>query len=104
MRAKQNQRIIETFDKKTATKAKATKTTQKSYKKEVQQLEQIAKKLRGGANQPMIESPVFSLLKASISLAQQATTTKTDVRELWKEYERVRRALNKAHTVISRMD
>jgi len=104
MRAKQNNRIITTLDEQTITQKKSAKNLQKSYKKEVQQLEKIAKKLRGGASQPVIESPVFSLLKASIGLAQAATEKNVKTRDLWQEYEKIRRALNKTHTIISRRD
>lgn len=107
MRAKQNKRIITTFNKEKESNRKIiinTKTQQKDWSKELNQLKIIAKNLKGGADQPMINGPIFSLLKASIELANQAVVDSSDVDILTKELRKVERAASKVETILYRTE
>ena len=102
MRAKQNGRIIDSFDKKPKTTPKAIAT--KNYAKEIKELLRISKKLRGGAAQPILNSPVFSLVKAATELADQAVIKQANVDEIYQTIRKLDRARNKLITILDRMD
>jgi len=107
MKAKQNNRIIESFD--TATKNSPKKEAKKikSFKDwgpELNELAKRSKKLRGKVTDPAIFSPAFSLVKASIEFAQIAVSDVNNQEEHYKALNKVRRAFNKSSTVISRQE
>jgi len=107
MRAKQNNRIIESFDTATKKSPKKEANKQKSSKDwtpELNALAKASKKLRGKATDPAIFSPAFSLLKASIEFAQIAVSDVNNQEDLHKALDKVRRAYNKSNTVISRQE
>jgi len=107
MRAKQNNRIIESFDTATKKSPKKEANKQKSSKDwtpELNALAKASKKLRGKATDPAIFSPAFSLLKASIEFAQIAVLDVNNQEDLHKALDKVRRAYNKSNTVISRQE
>jgi len=52
---------------------------------EVEKLLEAAKKLRGGNGQPSINSAVFSLVKASLNLANKALDTSVGAQTLYKD-------------------
>lgn len=74
------------------------------WKPEVEKLLVLAKKLRGGNGQPLINGPTFSLVKASLKLANDALDSPKDVDVLYKSLEKVESALRKAENAIYRMD
>ncbi len=106
MRAKQNEKIIHTLEEDQITDHKTVKSEvrAKDWSKELEQLRRIAKKLKGGAGQPVINSPVFSLVKASIELADHAVFDSSDVSALIKELRKVERATNKIETILYRIE
>lgn len=102
MRAKQNGKIVNSFDKKTKSIKKKVNT--KNYSKEISQLQAIAKKLRGGAGQPVLNSPAFSLLKAAIELADQTVVNQKDIDTVYDTIGKLDRARNKLVTILDRME
>lgn len=60
-----------------------------------------AGKIKGG---PAIQSSAFSLLRASAKLAQAAAHSPDDLDELWDLERRVRTALSRLQTVLSRAE
>jgi len=103
MRAKQNDNIIDTFDKKPAV-SKKSKSLTRNHSPEIKQLLSISKKLKGGVNQPIINSPTFSLLKAAIELTDQAVTQQAKTNELYRTIRKLDRARNKLVTILDRME
>lgn len=106
MRAKQNEKIIHTLEEDQITGNKAVKSAvrAKDYSKELEQLSIIAKKLKGGAGQPVINSSVFSLVKASIQLAEHTLLDPSDVYALMKEVRKVDRATAKIENILHRIE
>lgn len=107
MAAKQNNRIIESFDtaKKNSQKKKGNKNTPlKNWRSELNELSNGSKKLRGKASDPAIFGPAFSLVKASIEFAQFAVSNPDDQEGLYKALNKVRRAYNKSNTVLNRQE
>lgn len=107
MKAKQNNRIIESFDTATENSPKKEANKQESSKDwnpELNAFAKASKKLRGKATDPAIFSPAFSLLKASIEFAQIAVSDVNNQEDLHKALDKVRRAYNKSNTVISRQE
>jgi hypothetical protein len=105
MKAKQNGRIITTLEniKESNITLEPAKPTY-DWSKEILQLNTIAKKLKGGAGQPAINSSVFSLVKASIELANKTVVESGSYEEIYKEFKRVNRALKKVDMILYRMD
>lgn len=103
MKAKQNNRIIESFDSAPKeTQKKKQITASKNWKPELDELSAKAKKLRGSSDSPAIYSPAFSLVKASIEFAQKAVSGKDDIDAFYKSLKKVERALKKSGTVLDR--
>jgi hypothetical protein len=107
MIAKQNNRIIESFD--TAQNYSQKKATnknkpQKDWRPELNELANASKRLRGKATDPALFSPAFSLVKASIEFALLAVSDANDQEELYKALNKVRRAFNKSNTVLNRQE
>lgn len=107
LRAKQNNRIIESLDtaansglKKEASKKKSSK----DWRPELNELAKASKKLRGKATDPAIFSPAFSLVKTSIEFAQIAVSNVNDQGELHNALNKVRRAFNKSSTILDRQE
>jgi hypothetical protein len=107
MAAKQNNKIIVSLDPKIqkAKKQKAKKAI-KDWTAEIDELVEKAKKLRGGKTQPAIYTPVFSLVKKSLKLAQIAVENPDDLKidKLWKTVKKVDRALSKVERVLDRAE
>lgn len=103
MAAKQNQRIIETFDPvlQAQQHEKAFKPT-RDWGPEVDELVNAAKKLKGG--KVPIQTEAFSLLKASALLAQAVVHNPDDLDALWKLGSRVNGALRKLETALHRAE
>lgn len=107
MRAKQNNRIIESFDIATTDSPKKEdnkKKYSKDWTPELNALAKASKKLRGKATDPAIFSPAFSLLKASIEFVQIAVTDENNQEDLHKALDKIKRAYNKSNTVVSRQE
>ena len=102
--AKQQGLIVERLDEspRIAAKAKPSKP-QKNWRSELDSLAEIAKKLRGGAGQPAVNSPAFSVIKAAIEFGQLAADDPNDVEKLWKCYEKIERNARKLETTLLRM-
>ncbi|MDM8538637.1 hypothetical protein QUF70_17925, partial [Desulfobacterales bacterium HSG17] len=106
MAAKQNDRIIETLELEAKPKPEKTKKIQasKQWKPEIEKLAAKAKKLKGGKDQPAINTPAFSLVKASLELARAAVSDPDDVDTLYDCLNKVDRAGRKVGTILSRTD
>jgi hypothetical protein len=105
MKAKQNDHIVTSLEKtRLHIVGKTTQPQGKDWSSELKQLEKIAKKLKGGLDQPVINTPVFSLIRASIELANQAITESSSPKQLDKQIDKVFKAANKVDTIITRMD
>lgn len=107
MAAKQNNRIVESFDTAKNDSQKMKENTNKplkNWKSELNELSNISRKLTGKASDPTIFSPAFSLVKASIEFAQFAVSDPDDKEGLYKALNKVRRAYNKSNTVLNRQE
>ncbi len=103
MRAKQNNRIIESLEKPPADKkGKSTLKPAKDWRPELAELARKANALRGSVDDPPVYTPAFSLIRASIEFAQAAAKDADDLDGLYKAMKKVRRAYNKSNTVLSR--
>ena len=102
--AKQQGRIIESFEKTVNPAATAKKgVALKDWGTEIAELATKAKSLRGGGGQPAIHSPAFSLIKASLDFGQTAVATPADLDALWKSFEKVEAALRKLENTLHRV-
>ncbi|MCI5159597.1 MAG: hypothetical protein D3906_14445 [Candidatus Electrothrix sp. AUS1_2] len=107
MRAKQNNRIILTLEK-TVRNEEPQKSTASSQKKDIEKnlgaLARTAAKLRGGADQPVLYTPIFSLVKASVDLARIAVESPDDRKALGQAVKKMERAVGKVRTVVERIE
>lgn len=105
MAAKQNGRIIESFDPKTQAEIAASRETPtKDFGPTIDEISRQAKKLRASRGTPAIHSPAFSLVKASTEFARKAVEDSDDLDELWRIMKKVNRAIRKAETVLNRAE
>ena len=74
----------------------------KSWESEIAELMATAKALRGGAGQSPLCSPAFSLVRASLELAELATSNSQDAATLLKTIEKCDRLLTQSETAIYR--
>ena len=103
MKAKQNNRIIESLDPtQKGTQKKKMGKPFKNWLPELNELAGKAKKIRGSSEHPAIYSPAFSLVKASIEFAQLSVSDSSDLDHLYKSLRKVERALSKSNTVLNR--
>jgi hypothetical protein len=104
MAAKQNRRIIETLEpeRQVPKKKRAPSKPPPDWRPVVDELVKTAEKLKGG--QSSVQSPAFSLLKASARLAQAAVHDPDDLDALWKKGRSVQRALRRLETVLDRAE
>jgi len=103
MRAKQNNRIIDSLEKtQVKDQNKSKPKSLKSWKPELEELARKAKELKGSVEHPEIYTPAFSLVKASIEFAQLAVSDANDQEGLHIALQKVRRAFNKSNTVLYR--
>ena len=104
--AKDNDAIIESLDEDAIASApKSSKSKAKPSKDWTPLLEDLsttAKTLRGGSGQPALYSPAFSLVRASIELAQFATAEPPDIDKLLKKRERLDALLNQLENAALR--
>ncbi len=105
MRAKQNNRIIETFDpEKRKKKEQKTGRPPKDYTSELEELEKIAKKMRSSSRAPAIYSPAFKLIRESIKFAQSAVDNPKDTEALYDRLDKVEKAVDRSETVLFRTE
>lgn len=102
IRAKQNGRIIDSFEE--TSKITKKELSYKSYNKEINALKKISQPLRGGTNQPPLNSPAFSVLKAAIELTEQSLEKQTDKDEIYKAIRKLDKASNKLLKIIELME
>lgn len=103
LRAKQRGEITTSFEKSAKASRSSPVSKLQDWRSEVEQLDKLAKGLRGGAEQPAIFSPVFSLVKASLELALVAVTEPSNEKELYQKLKKVNRAFRKVEAAIYRM-
>jgi hypothetical protein len=101
MTAKQNRRIITTLEPELAKLARKPKKSARDWRPEVDVLVEQTEAMKGG---PAVQSSAFSLLRASAKLAQVAVRDPDDLDELWRLERRVRTALSRFQTVLSRAE
>ena len=110
--AKDNGAILKTLDdpgnvpnsrsaQKSAKSAASSKSTQ-HWAPVLDDLAKTAKMLKGGGGQPVTYSPTFSLVRASIELAQLATEVDPDMNKLSKKGRRIETLLNQLENAIAR--
>lgn len=110
--AKDNGTIIQTFDtldddnsaknKKPAGKSTARAKSAQDWEPLLSDLAKTAKLLRGGGGQPATYSPAFSLVRASIELAQLVTEDDAEFNKISKKAGRIDTLLNQLENAIAR--
>ena len=103
MQAKQNNKIITTLEKGKSKRKPLAVKPKNIWINEIEQIKSLSIKLKGGEGQPAINSPVFSLVKASIALADKALLDASDIDGLMKELQKVERAVRKVENTLERM-
>lgn len=73
---------------------KKTSKPSKNWKPLIKELTEKAAKLRGGLGQSELLSPTFSLVKASLELADIVTGEKFEVEDIYKCFEKIDRNFN----------
>ncbi|MCJ7623980.1 MAG: hypothetical protein MUO76_10790 [Anaerolineaceae bacterium] len=105
MTAKQNGRIIESFDsKKQFIPQDKQKKSTLDWRPAIDEITQEITKLRSSAGSPPIQSPAFSLAKASIEFVKTAVHTPDNIEDLWKALKKVERAIRKVETTLYRAE
>ncbi|MFH0822384.1 MAG: hypothetical protein V2B18_06500 [Pseudomonadota bacterium] len=99
--AKQNNRIIDSFESPPSSKQSRTQPL-KDWEPEINDLYERAKHLKAGSNSPMTHGAAFGLVKAGLEFAQAAVSHSKDLNALYKSLDKVRRELKKAYTIIGR--
>lgn len=102
--AKQNGEIIESLEPGAApSKQQPTQTVTKDWTPILEEMLTQAKQLRGGGGQPRLNSPAFSLLRASLDLAYSAVSNPQDLDGLFKQLNKVEQAARKVENTLYRM-
>lgn len=101
--AKQKGKIIASLEPGTPAPLKAAPKVEKSWEPELRELTAMAAKLKGGAGQPPLHGPAFSLVRASLEFASLAVSGSADAAGLDKCLNRLDRAFKQAETVVMRM-
>lgn len=99
--AKQNNRIVESFDA-APTRKPAKPKALHDWQPQIRSLQAQAKDLKAGNDYPALYAPTFALLKASLDFAEGATAAKTDVDALYTMLRKVDSAMRKAYKVLNR--
>lgn len=102
-KAKRNGEIIVSFDTAVQTQSAAkAKKALKDWQPTITSLNEQAQTLRAQSSSPPSWGPAFSLVKASLALAETAVTAPEDSQALWQQYNRVVQALNRLENGIYR--
>jgi hypothetical protein len=105
MAAKQNGRIIESLPTGSSVpKVRKPQKPTRDWRPELDDLAAKAKTLHASSDQPPVFSPSFTLVKASLELAQAAVSNPDDVTTLWSALKKVNRAVNKVETTLYRAE
>ena len=103
--AKQKGKIITNLTPGAKPASKSAKTDVfKNWEPELAQLTELASKLKGGAGQPPLHTPAFSLVKASLEFAKLAVEAPIDADKLEKCLNRIDRAFKQAENTLYRME
>ena len=106
--AKDNNAIIDTLEPDVASaqpkrkKAHKQSNASQDWEPLLDELAEKAKKLRGGGGQPAAYSPIFSLVRASIEMAQMATADSPDIDQLFKKGARLDTLLQQVEKALLR--
>jgi hypothetical protein len=105
MAAKRNGKIVASLNPETLARqpAKSPKPL-KDWQPLLSSLADEAKALRAQGGSPPTWGPAFSLVKASLTLAETAVATPNDLNALWKSFERIVRSVNKVEDSIFRTE
>lgn len=107
MKAKQNNKIIFSLGQTTkmTSSKKAKEVVQNvGWSEELEQLISISKKLKGGSDQPQINGLLFSLVKNSVELLNNALTDTSDADALLQEFKKVEKAVSKVKKYLDLAD
>ncbi len=104
LEAKQNGQIITDLEAKKNLIEPQKSASQKDWTPEINELINKAKKLRGGQGQPAIYSPIFSLIKLSLDLAEKAVSDSLDRDYYYQKLERVESLLRKIEDQVHYLD
>lgn len=100
-RAKRKGEIIVSFDTAVQKQHQAeTKVKLKDWQPELAALSQEAKSLRAQRNSPPTWGPAFSLIKASIDLAETAVAQPEDPAAIWEKLEKVQNTIDRVEKGI----
>ena len=110
LQAKQQDAIITSLEnhapvlspKQTTSTSKAS--TETNWQPELDILTQVSSKLRGGNGQNPINGPAFSLVKASIALANSAINEPQDLDALYQAIKKAERSLKQVMGTFYRID
>jgi hypothetical protein len=101
MIAKQNNRVIETFELQRALKQSKAHVL-KDWGPEINDLYEKAKHLKAGPNYPLTYGAAFGLVRAGLEFAQAAVSDPKDLDTLYKSLKKAQRELNKAYKILNR--
>lgn len=106
MAAKQNSRIIESLEPglQPIPSGHQRKRQHEDWGSLLDKLMEEAKKLRSGSDQPTIQRPAFSLVKASLELAQSTVHDPDDLDALRRYLKKVDRNLEQVETTLHRAE
>ncbi|MBU0656781.1 MAG: hypothetical protein KJ914_16790 [Gammaproteobacteria bacterium] len=99
--AKQNNRIVESFDAAPASKPAKPKVLH-DWQPQIRSLQEQAKALKAGNDYPALYAPAFALVKASLDFAEGATAAEPDLDALYKVLRKVESAMRKTYKVLDR--
>lgn len=101
--AKQNGRIVDSLDPGVRRSEKEkTQKTAKDWSATVDKLAQEAQVLSAGSGTSVVQGAVFSLVKASLVMAQASVYDPEDIDQLREQAHKVERALKKIHATLNR--
>ena len=105
MTAKQNDRIITTLEPEKQDEQQVEPATPaRDYTPELDEMAKVARKLRGGQDQPAVYTPAFKLVRESIKLARAAVKDPKDLKTLNARLKKARSALRRTQTVLNRTE
>jgi hypothetical protein len=101
--AKQNQRIVESLEADLQETARnKPRKSPKDWGTKIDSLRLEAQELSAGAGAPVIQGPVFSLVKASLEMAHVSVQSPDDLEQLWEQARKTERALRKVLATLNR--
>lgn len=105
MAAKQNRKIIVSFDPEVQAQKMAIKKEEiKDWGPELEEISTRVEELRSSRDAPAIRIPAFSMIRASVEFAKLAVENPDDIDELWEAFQTVERAVSKTELVLQRSE